>query len=323
MGEDDKMPPTDPYFSRLSDELPQHKVTISQPFSLGSTEVTTVSSASSSRRPNTSLRRRSMASATGPKVIEKAKHHRKGDNWKSPGYPITDDTPVTQITWNDACAYRAWLGDKYSVGLGIVPMATMTGSSRRVQTATGCRPKRNGNVPARAGTMTQYSFGDDKSQLEHYDWFKKNSRGNAMPVALKLPNPFGLFDMHGNVYELCQDWYEGKWYETSLPGEPNGPSSGSDRAIRAAAGAPTPRSAVPRVATSTRPSYRFNNRGFRCVTAPFLEFGYRCSDGHADCFTNQAHEALETAYNSRCGSKPRKRCRPKSRSKPSARSWWS
>ncbi len=57
----------------------------------------------------------------------------------------------------------------------------------------------------RAGTTTQYSFGDDKSQLEQYGWITKNAGGRAQPVALKLPNPFGLFDMHGNAYEWCQD----------------------------------------------------------------------------------------------------------------------
>ena len=84
----------------------------------------------------------------------------------------------------------------------------------------------------RAGTTTQYSFGDDKSQLAQYGWFTKNFDHKAQPVALKFANPFGLFDMHGNAYEWCQDFYEGKWYEKSAPNSQTGPSSGSIRVLR-------------------------------------------------------------------------------------------
>ena len=81
----------------------------------------------------------------------------------------------------------------------------------------------------RAGTTTAYSFGDDESKLGAYAWYDKNSKWNLHEVATKKPNPWGLFDMHGNVYEWCEDWYE-----KSLSGgdNPKGPSAGSLRVIR-------------------------------------------------------------------------------------------
>ena len=85
----------------------------------------------------------------------------------------------------------------------------------------------------RAGTTTAYSFGDDEKQLDEYAWFDGNAfdagKQYAHKVGFKKPNPWGLFDMHGNVWEWCSDWYS-----DSLPGgtDPVGPGGGSDRVLR-------------------------------------------------------------------------------------------
>lgn len=60
---------------------------------------------------------------------------------------------------------------------------------------------------ARGGSTTRYSFGDDAGKLGEHAWFVDNSGGVTHKVGQKLPNPFGLFDMHGNVMELCMDQY--------------------------------------------------------------------------------------------------------------------
>ncbi|WP_298868282.1 formylglycine-generating enzyme family protein, partial [uncultured Gimesia sp.] len=59
----------------------------------------------------------------------------------------------------------------------------------------------------RAGTTTKFSFGDDDSKLGDYAWYFKNSSLKTHPAGEKKPNAFGLYDMHGNVFEWCQDWF--------------------------------------------------------------------------------------------------------------------
>jgi len=83
---------------------------------------------------------------------------------------------------------------------------------------------------ARAGTTTRWSFGDDASQLGRYAWHEENAGGQTHPVGQLQPNPWGLYDMHGNVWEWVQDWY-GE-YASGTAVDPAGPSSGSRRVFR-------------------------------------------------------------------------------------------
>ena len=82
----------------------------------------------------------------------------------------------------------------------------------------------------RAGSTTRFSFGDDEGKLGEYAWYSKNSSRSIHPAGQKRSNNWGLYDMYGNVWEWCQDWYGEypSWPET----DPQGPSWGAGRVVR-------------------------------------------------------------------------------------------
>ena len=80
----------------------------------------------------------------------------------------------------------------------------------------------------RAGSTTDYCFGDSPAALAEYAWYESNSGGNTHAIGEKRPNAWGLYDMYGNVWQWCQDWYDPKYYADSPRIDPQGPAR-SDR----------------------------------------------------------------------------------------------
>jgi formylglycine-generating enzyme required for sulfatase activity len=79
----------------------------------------------------------------------------------------------------------------------------------------------------RAGTTTRWYSGNDEAGLVDVAWFKKNAGGTTQPVGEKKPNAWGLYDMHGNVYQWCSDLFSADYYKQSPPSDPVGPTTGS------------------------------------------------------------------------------------------------
>jgi len=118
--------------------------------------------------------------------------------------------PVEMVSWFDVDDFIGKLNGK---GKGIFRLPT------EAEWEYACR----------CGTSTMYFFGDDRIELRNYAWFG-DSNGATHPVGLKKPNPWGLYDMYGNVWEWCSDWYDERYYLVSAVIDPKGPSSGTQRA---------------------------------------------------------------------------------------------
>jgi tetratricopeptide (TPR) repeat protein len=138
--------------------------------------------------------------------------------WKGRSYTIDGaDVAASYVSWDDAVAFCEKLSRK---------------EGKRYRLPTDAEWE----WACRAGTTTAYSFGDDEKQLGEYAWFDGNAfnKGEtyAHPVGQKKANPFGLYDVHGNVWEWCSDWYgDGNPLEEEAI-DPQGPPSGSFRVSR-------------------------------------------------------------------------------------------
>lgn len=115
------------------------------------------------------------------------------------------EQPVVGVSWDEAQAFCQWADCSLPTG---------------AEWEYACR----------AGTTTAFSFGDDPEQLDQYGWHKKNSGGQTQPVGTREPNAWGLYDMHGNVWEWCQYWY-GE-YAAAAEENPSGPENGNGRVLR-------------------------------------------------------------------------------------------
>jgi formylglycine-generating enzyme required for sulfatase activity len=121
---------------------------------------------------------------------------------------------------------------------------------------------------ARAGTTNVYSFGDDAADLGSYAWYYVNSAKTTQPVGLKEPNAWGLYDMHGNVWEWVQDRLGINYYRKSPLFDPRGPASGVYRAARGGDWCAVEMSCRSAGRGGTLPSARFDGLGFRLALSP-------------------------------------------------------
>jgi formylglycine-generating enzyme required for sulfatase activity len=249
--------PTD--MDKLTQETPQHWISISKPLAMSRTEVT---------REQFSQ----FATETGLKVeggcwvFEDGKSEQRADrNWTQPGYLQSDSHPVTCVSWNDAVAYTKWLAEK-------------TGKSYRLPTEA------EWEFAARSGTTTARFWGDDperacqygnvadqktKAQISHAaNWVIHGcSDGHpyTSPRSTFRQNSYGLFDMLGNVWEWVEDCWNDSYRNAPVDGSAWLTGACGQRVARGGAWNSPPKSVRASTRNRNVNSYRDYSFGFRVV----------------------------------------------------------
>ena len=170
---------------------------------------------------------------------------RKPEYWDDGRFNQAEQ-PVVGVSWNEARAFCDWVG-------GRLPT--------EAEWEYACR----------AGTQTEYSFGDEPDKLEEYGWFDDNSGGQTQPVGSKKPNRWGLHDMHGNVWEWCSDGFAEDYYErfvNQIAVDPTGPKEAADRVIRGGSWGRVARSCRAAFRGWDEPEDRNRYLGFRVAAVP-------------------------------------------------------
>ena len=130
---------------------------------------------------------------------------------KNPSYFVGAQRPVEMVSWHNAVEFCNRVSQK---------------TGKRV-----CLPtEAQWEYACRAGTQTRFSYGDDDDRLGEYAWYARNGGETTHAVGQKKPNGWGLYDMHGNAWEWCADWFTDSYANSNT--DPQGPVSGTHRVLR-------------------------------------------------------------------------------------------
>jgi formylglycine-generating enzyme required for sulfatase activity len=247
----------------FKDEHPEHRVRISKSFYLGTYHVTRGQYGQfikgSAYKTDAEKGDDPGADAWDPE--KKTFRFGKGHTWRNAGFEQTDEHPVVNVTWNDAIAFCKWLSIK-------------EGKTYRLPTEA------EWEYACRAGTTTRYYSGDDpetlakvanvadataKARFPAWPCTINASDGYVFtsPVGQFKPNAFGLYDMHGNAWQWCADWYGADYYGKSPVDDPTGPDSGGGRVLRGGSWVNGPDVARSACRDRCMVGFRYNSAGFR------------------------------------------------------------
>ncbi len=253
--------------ARFKDELPSHPVRISRPLLMGRHEVTVAQFREFVEA--TGFKTEAERDGRGAFAFNAESHEFEGGakyNWQNAGWNQTGDHPVVNVSWNDALEFCKWLSEK-------------EGRTYRLPTES------EWEYACRAGTETRYASGETIEELAAVanlgdESFRQIVRPgyNAVvqaaaqdgpafttPAGKFAPNALGLFDMHGNVFEWCGDWYGSTYYQESPLRDPGGPEEGTKRVIRGGSFFNSPFYSRSSFRNGFPPSTRVPYLGFRVV----------------------------------------------------------
>ncbi len=180
----------------MADESPQHLVSL-RSFALGKYDVTRGEYAAFARETQ-------YPAGDGCGRDSFTLKKQAGVSWQNPGFSQTERDPVVCVSWLDARAYVSWLNGK-------VRRAASSDEPYRLPSES------EWEYAARAGTTTRFWWGDDGGANDHA-WYKGNSGGQTHPVGSKPSNPFGLYDIVGNVWQWTEDCYADSYANTPRDG---------------------------------------------------------------------------------------------------------
>jgi formylglycine-generating enzyme required for sulfatase activity len=252
----------------FEDEHPQHRVRITKPFYLATCYVTRGQFRQFVKDTGykTDAEKGDEAGAWGWDAEKKRFGFNKDYSWGNAGFEQTDEHPVVNVSWNDATAFCQWLSKK-------------EGKTYRLPTEA------EWEYACRAGTTTRYHSGDDpetlanvanvadatlKAKVPNWKYPIKANDGHVFtaPVGQFKPNAFGLYDMHGNASEWCEDRYGEEYYGNSPADDPTGPNTGYDRIVRGGSWGSRPRYSRSADRDGGKPDCRSNGIGFRVARNP-------------------------------------------------------
>jgi len=246
------------------DEAPRRKIRISRGFWMSRFEITV---AQFSAFANASSYRTTAEYTGGAWILTPSgkREWRRGLTWISPPFPQGPDHPVTMVSWDDAKAFCAWLSDQ---------------CGREVRLPS----EAEWEYACRAGTDTRFYWGNDMMegvtwmngadlclQRRFREWVTAPYDDGFLftaPVGSYQGNAWGLYDMHGNVWEWCEDWYSETFYASGPDTDPVCEETEGRRCVRGGSWLWYPVFARSSMRMKYAPSYITNDLGFRVVLVP-------------------------------------------------------
>jgi formylglycine-generating enzyme required for sulfatase activity len=248
------------------DEQPQHKVRIGRPFYLGAHEVTRGEFARFVKETNYVTE----AEADGQggwgynPTNGKLEGPKPEYTWRNTGFAQDDTHPVVNVSWNDALAFCQWLSAREKREYRL-PTEAEWEYACRDGSATAYQ---NSDEPEALVHMGNVADGVGKAKFATWNAIAGND-GYVFtaPVGRFADNSLGLFDMHGNVWEWCSDWYLSDYYKKSPSVDPHGPASGSNRVTKGGSWGSAASYSRAAYRRPLGPSYRDYGLGFRVAVS--------------------------------------------------------